>query len=171
MAEISANTHNRPGVAKAKKLSTRVDLTPMVDLGFLLITFFIFTTTMSQPNAVKLNLPDDSSILSTTAENKTLTLILDADDQLYYYKGFLKDSLQKSSYLPQHIRSVINNQMQQVAFMFGDPTQTTILIKPTKGASYKNIVDVLDEMLINGVTRYVLMDPAPAEELLLAANL
>src|SRR4030081_2616046 len=94
MAELdtSGGGHKKgPGVKKGKKLSTRVDLTPMVDLGFLLITFFIFTTTMSQPTAMRLFLPKDTE---EKDQNKikasgALTLLLGKDDRVYFYEGEL----------------------------------------------------------------------------------
>src|SRR5512133_3530913 len=82
------------GVKKAKKLSTRVDMTPMVDLGFLLITFFIFTTTMSTPSTMKLFMPKDEKDpknLTEIKESGALTIMLGKDNGLYYYEGFLKD--------------------------------------------------------------------------------
>src|SRR3977135_1216114 len=94
MAEMDTSSgggHKKgPGVKKSKKLSTRVDLTPMVDLGFLLITFFIFTTTMSQPTAKRLFLPKD--VDKPEEQNKVkssavLTLLLGKNDQIWYYEG------------------------------------------------------------------------------------
>src|SRR5512139_2575017 len=81
-----------PGVKKAKKLSTRVDMTPMVDLGFLLITFFIFTATMSSPTTMDLNMPKETEKQEEQTEVKqsgALTIMLSKQDKVYYYEGEL----------------------------------------------------------------------------------
>src|ERR1700733_5385889 len=86
-----------PGVKKSKKLSTRVDLTPMVDLGFLLITFFMYTTTLAKPKTMEINMPykdpnmkieDQTKVKESTA----LTVLLSRDHRIYYYKGIGSDS-------------------------------------------------------------------------------
>lgn len=89
MAEIqTSETDKKKGVRRSKKLSTKVDLTPMVDLGFLLITFFVFTTSISNATVMKLNMPDDDDPDSmVTAEGKTLNVLLAADNIVYYYYG------------------------------------------------------------------------------------
>ena len=146
-----------------KRLSTRVDLTPMVDLGFLLITFFIFTTTMSEATGMKLTLPKDDTTGKpiTTAASKTLSLILAGNNRIWYYKG---DDLQKIALTDyKGLRSVITNMRVSVQQQFKDPKETVILIKPTPASSYKNLVDTWDEMTICDISRPVLMEPNQEE--------
>jgi len=166
MAEMDTSSgggHKKgPGVKKGKKLSTRVDLTPMVDLGFLLITFFIFTTTMSQPTAMKLFLPKDTE--KPEDQNKikasgALTLMLGKNDVVYYYEGELApDASNFKSTGFKEVRDVIINKKKST-----DPKDFVVVIKPNKDATYKNTVDMLDEMLINDIKRYALVDIADVE--------
>lgn len=151
-----------PGVKKAKKSSTRVDLTPMVDLGFLLITFFIFTTTMSQPTAMKLFLPKDTDKpeeQNKAKESGALTLLLGKNHNVYYYEGQLDPSASnlKSSTMKQ-IRDEIISKKRSTP-----KEDLVIVIKPSNESTYKDVVDILDEMTINDITRYALVDISEVE--------
>jgi biopolymer transport protein ExbD len=152
----------KSGMQKATKLSTRVDLTPMVDLGFLLITFFIFTTTLSEPKTLGLVIPaeGDSTI---TAESKTLNLVLAANNKIYYYVGNEVGKQNCTDFSPPGVRNIIYQMQKRVEAQFGEKDQLVVLIRPTESASYMNLVDILDEMLILNVKKYALMDSPPEE--------
>lgn len=168
------------GGKKGKKLSTRVDLTPMVDLGFLLITFFMFTTTMSKPKTMEINMPfkdenlkpeDESKIKASTA----LTILLSKDHRIYYYEGLGDDpnnppNVQVTYFKPTDgIRDVIINKgkkikelKQQGALSASD--KLTVLIKPDDNSTYEDLVNILDEMSINDVRIYAVVDITPVDK-------
>lgn len=148
-----------PGVKKSKKGSTRVDLTPMVDLGFLLITFFIFTTTMAQPTSLNLNMPKDTDKPDENMkvkESGSLTLMLGKENVIYYYFGADPTTMQTTTY--KEVRNVILDKKK-----ITPPEDLFVIIKPDKDATYKNAVDILDEMNINDIGRYAMVDPTPQE--------
>ena len=76
----------RPGVRRAKRHQLRIDMTPMVDLGFLLISFFVITTELSQPRTTNLNMPKDGPAMPL-GESDALTILLDRDNRIWYYEG------------------------------------------------------------------------------------
>jgi biopolymer transport protein ExbD len=161
MAEIQNPSADQS--KKRKKLSTRVDLTPMVDLGFLLITFFIFTTNMSKPRAMKLNMPKDTvKDSSLVKESETINIVLGAGNTIFYYGGKSIDQMNTAVYTS-GIRKIITDKRRELASRSVDGNKLTVLIKPMHESSYKNVVDVLDEMMISQVKTYILMEPAEAE--------
>lgn len=183
-----------PGVKKAKKLSTRVDMTPMVDLGFLLITFFIFTATMSSPTTMDLNMPKDTEKKEEQTEIKqsgALTIMLGKNDQVYYYEGELGangENFKSTNF--KGIRKIIIDKRNSVISSYrGNPAceqkardkgkdpkkecqdeDFVVVIKPTEEATYKNTVDILDEMTINAVKRFAMVNISPTEKDLVKAS-
>lgn len=163
MDTSSGGGHKKgPGVKKSKKLSTRVDLTPMVDLGFLLITFFIFTTTMSQATAMRLFLPKDAENpddQNKAKESGVITILLGKDNNVFYYEGTLDNSASnfKSSNF-KDIRTVLIDKKQRTP-----EKDLVVVLKPSDECTYKNVVDILDEMTINVLKRYALVDISPVE--------
>ena len=151
-----------PGVKKAKKLSTRVDMTPMVDLGFLLITFFIFTTTMSQPTAMNLFMPKDvdkPEEQNKVKESGAFTVLLGKEDVIYYYEGIdpsTPGNFRTATF--KTIRDEIIRKKQST-----NPEDLVMIIKPSNDATYKNTVDILDEMTINEIKRYAMVDISDTE--------
>jgi len=138
----------------------------MVDLGFLLITFFIFTTTVSQPTVMKLFLPKD--VDKPEEQNKVkasavLTIMLGKNDQIYYYEGDDPTKLQPSNY--KGIRDVVLDKKRRT-----DPKDFVVVLKPTQDATYRNAVNILDEMTIDEVKRFALVDISPDEYKLVQAT-
>jgi biopolymer transport protein ExbD len=174
MAEMdtSGGGHKKgPGVKKSKKLSTRVDLTPMVDLGFLLITFFIFTTTMSQATAMKLTLPkdvDNPEDQNKAKQSGVITVLLGKDNNVFYYEGELDNSASNFKTSNFHdIREVLMHKKTTVREL----KDYVVIIKPSKESTYKNLIDILDEMTITVSTRYALVDILDIEETLIVRTL
>ncbi|MBK6633869.1 MAG: biopolymer transporter ExbD [Chitinophagaceae bacterium] len=169
MAEVdtsSGGSHKKgPGVKKSKKLSTRVDLTPMVDLGFLLITFFVFTTTMAQNTAMNMNEPKDDKDKEMKVKNSgAMTILLGKGNQIYYYYGQLeaeKVSEQFKSTNYKDIRKLILDKKNATPI-----DDLMYIIKSDNESTFKNAIDILDEMTISAVPpgHYAEVDMIPVEK-------
>ncbi|MDE3247517.1 MAG: biopolymer transporter ExbD [Bacteroidota bacterium] len=168
MADISNEQRGgRDKKPRRKKLSTKVDLTPMVDLGFLLITFFVFTTSMAKPKALGLNLPAPSTNYTPTGETATLTIFPMANNKMFYYHGELNKAVENHLYgitnydYDKGLGSIIRVKQEALDRSEGKYTRKdfTLVIKPLPEASYQNVVDILDETLINKVGHYFFVDP------------
>lgn len=166
MRKVRSFAHNQKQVI-------RIDMTPMVDLGFLLITFFVFTTTMSTPKATDLFMPKDDSIHSQPLPNSlALSLLLDDNNKVYYYHGDFKEAANaKKIYETNYstfggIGKIIRQKQKDIdaSGKFADGKKgLMLLIKPTPGSVYKNVIDALDEAVINDVRKYAIIEPGTDE--------
>ena len=168
------------GKVRSKKGNSRVDLTAMVDLAFLLITFFMLTTSLNKPQSMDLGMPDKPDPnLPTPPEtmkvpdNRSLTILLGENNKVKWYLGQFATPLagpEQVTYGKEGIRKEILSREQSILTeMGGDPKKGLIvIIKPSKKSTYRNLVDILDEMAICKVPTYAIVDITKEEDALLA---
>lgn len=145
-------------------MSTRVDLTAMVDLGFLLITFFMLATTFNKPKAMEVNKPakdDKKEDVPEVKMTKTYTIIIGDNDMAYCYIASEDDpniTVDSTDFSRTGLRERIKERQKAVAQMWGNQDELFVLIKPLPKSDYRNVVNVLDEMAVNGVKKYAIID-------------
>ncbi len=160
MAEISQGSGKKDGKVRSKKTSTRIDMTPMVDLAFLLLTFFVMTTTLNKPQTMEITMPEKPKVEDKQPlvnEKRVLTLVLGGEDKVYWYLGITDPKVELSNFSNDGIRKVLLQQNAQIKEM-------VVLIKPSDQSKYKNVVDILDEMNISNIARFALVDITPVDK-------
>lgn len=167
-------------VKGGKKHAPRIDLTPMVDLGFLLITFFMLTTTMSKPKAMEIQMPFKDKNLQKEDQNKVkkdeaLTVLLSKDHRIYYYHGIGDDPTNppqvEVTYFKDKdgIRDVLINKKKTVQGLISQGVlnaqdKVIVLIKPDVTSTTEDLINILDEMTINAIPVYAVVDITPVDK-------
>ena len=200
-AEVQESGGKKRGKGKQKKMTVRVDFTPMVDMNMLLITFFMLCTTLSKPQTMEISMPSNDKDIteqqkSMVKASQAITLLLGADNKLYYYEGepnyrdytSLKETtyganglravlLQKNAAAVNQVRALKQQKLdleitddeykKKVSEIKSGKDTPTVIIKATDDASYMNLIDALGEMQICNIGKYVITDIVEADEFLI----
>lgn len=191
MAQVQSNEQDsgkggKHKKVRAKKQSTHIDMTPMVDLAFLLLTFFMLTTTFGKPKTMEINMPvKPDNPDNQTLVNNAVTILLSGDNKVYWYFGELKPETQltPTDYSDQGLRKLLLDKnsyafdkikqlreqagssgvadttlKRQEVEIKGEKRALMVLVKADDKATYKNVVDVLDELNITMVGKYAIVD-------------
>lgn len=203
MAEISTESSKKGKKKGTKKVSTRVDLTPMVDLGFLLITFFMLTTTMIKPQTMEIAMPSKDNVpeeeQTKVKASRAITIVLGKDNKVFYYEGTRENDVDPIVKLTDFSSTGIRKfliernidvmlkvekldkerrpkEMSQEDYdkqkidIMSDKKAPIVIIKATDEATYKNLIDILDEMAICNIGRYAIVDITDFDKELLAVQ-
>ncbi len=167
--DSGAKKGKKQGKAHKPKKRPRIDMTPMVDLGFLLLTFFVLTTTMSTPNTMPVVVPpkitDKEEVEQPKiAETKVITLLV-GRGKIYYYTGTGEEAkLEQTDFSPKTgLRKILLNRRAEVEARYGK-NELIVIIKMLEEAQYRDFVDVLDEMAIIQQKKYALVEITPEEK-------
>jgi len=153
------------GKVRVKKQSTKIDMTPMVDLAFLLLTFFILTTTFNKPKTMEVNMPDkvdDPSQQTKINQKDILNLVLGEDDKIFWWIG-LEPPVSQTDYSSGGVRKLLLEQTTANPKMM-------VLIKPQDESRYENMVNILDEMDITDIKRYAIVEYSEDDKLIIAGQ-
>lgn len=191
MADVDSSQgggRSKKGGPKTKKKSTKIDMTAMVDVAFLLLTFFVLTATMSSSAVMELSMPpkadndqEEEDRYKKIVEDKIMTVVLEDDDKVSYYVGITEPEVNEASFDNDGVRKVL---LSHLAYgkTIGAPLCKTVndakgcwdpifVIKPRVQSRYKNLVDILDELAITQAPKYAIDEFTENDSLLLIGEL
>ena len=152
-----------------KRLTPHVDMTPMVDLGFLLITFFMLSTTLSEQKGIIWHKPIAEAPPDAVSECQVMNIVVDSFDRVFVYEGSELQNLKLSSFAEEPgILQLIISKNKRVKSecpptITGKKREVICLIKLLNGARYKNMIDIMDDMKILSIESYALQEPSNEE--------
>ena len=156
MAEVSQPGDSGKGARK--KNAIRIDMTPMVDLAFLLLTFFMLTTEFRKKDfVIDLTMPPREDIDQPLIKpEKVITLLLGEKNRVYWYQGFDQPKMAVTDFGSDGIRKILLEKNRQIQGMY-------VFIKPTARSRYQNVIDILDELHITDIKRFSLTKATPED--------
>jgi biopolymer transport protein ExbD len=144
-----------------KKRPTKVDMTPLVDLAFLLLMFFILTATFNKNRVLEVGMPDPSGGAAPVNADNVLNLVLAEGDRIYWWMG-LASPVTSTDYSKEGLRTLLLRKN-------GENPRLVVLIKPKRESRFQNMVDVLDEMNITRTRRFAIIEFASEDRRVLDA--
>jgi biopolymer transport protein ExbD len=138
-------SHGKKKRKKGRRLGIRIDMTPLVDVAFLLLTFFMLTTSMTRPQTMEVNLPPDIETKVEIAESNLLTLRVDENSKIYWAIGM--ESVKKVEFAD--LRTLLRDK--------GQNPKLTVLVKIDRKSKYSMMVDIMDELNLTSLTRFSLL--------------
>jgi len=159
MATLEISSGSKAAERRTKKVAPRVDLTAMVDLMFLLTTFFMFTTSLSESKAADIAKPIPANVREAYPASRTMTVLLGKNNMAAYYLGETEKAVIKLKPVGEIEDVIVSTRAEISRFHKSNANKFMIvIIKPTPTSSYKDLIDVIDEMKILGVKSYSIDD-------------
>jgi biopolymer transport protein ExbD len=167
MAQIQEkHSTAKGGKRRAKKAGFHLDMTPMVDLAFLLLTFFMLTTTFAKLQTMEINMPLVHGPATPLPGKNALNVVLGEGNRVFYYFGYAGDEPEvvETDFSASGLRKVLlTDQVRSNPKM-------VVLLKAQETSRYKNLVDALDEIKLTETRKYALVELQEEDKVLLAAR-
>jgi biopolymer transport protein ExbD len=171
MIDILTVTASRKSGSKRTCQNTKADMTPMVDLGFLLITFFLFNAVISKPRVLELLMPAEGDSTGA-AESRTLTILPQGNEVVFWYEGNPdRGNRLNKAYMTSaqnSLREAIQLKQKKLRIQYGTDEGLMVIIKPGEECSYQELIAALDEMTINAVRKYAISSKDSTDKRLLS---
>ena len=156
---VESKSHTKGKKKKKKRTGVRIDMTPMVDVAMLLLTFFMLTTVFNKPQTMELNLPPDDKVQVEVAASTLLTVRIEPNMAIYWSMGNEPTALKKIAF--KELRPLLIERLRS------NPKLIT-LVQIDRDAKYNDMIDIMDELNLANITKFSIAPMKDADKKLIA---